>query len=130
MSRRRERRLTGISGRDVDRIMENLRRKGDGIVRAAKQALSEGAEMIVEDAKSRVPVKTGKLKNSIHATAEADGAVFKIEATARNADGLPYAQFVEYDPRINQPFLYPAVHANISALNEKLKTAMGESLRH
>ena len=120
----------GFSGRDVDRIMEALRRKGNGIVHAAKLALREGAELIVNDAKARVPVKTGKLRDSIHATAEANGAVVKIEATAKNADGVPYAQFVEYDPRINRPFLYPAVDANISALNEKLKAAMGESLRH
>ena len=43
-----------------------MRRRGEGVVQAAKTALAEGARLIVDDAKSRVPVKTGKLREQFN----------------------------------------------------------------
>ena len=110
------------SSRNVARVMENLRRKGDAAINAAKSALKDGVDKIVADAKTRAPVKTGKLRDSIVAESTHDGAIYKIKAKES------YAQYVEYDPRIAKPFLYPAIDANISALNDALKNALSQSL--
>ena len=95
----------------VGAAVRNLRMKGEHVLTAAKQALKEGADLIVNDAKSRVPVKTGKLRDSIQAKSIEYGAAYDISADAKNQNGVAYGQFVEFDPKINKPFLYPAMDA-------------------
>lgn len=90
---------------------------------AAKIALKEGVDLIIADAKSRCPVKTGNLRDSIKAESLNDGAAYEISADAKN-DGVAYGQFVEFSPKINKPFLYPAVDANIDAVKNKVKQAI------
>ena len=111
----------------INRAVERLRRRGEGVVQAAKSALAEGARLIVDDAKSRVPVKTGKLRDSIHATPKEDGGAVEISADARNSKGIPYARLVEYSPKINRPFLKPAIDANAARVNQLIKTAIENS---
>ena len=43
----------------------------------ATEALREGAEMVVNDAKKLVPVKTGKLRDSIKAVSNKKGTKYK-----------------------------------------------------
>lgn len=125
----RDRRLVENTRMNIDRVMENLRRKGDEAVTAAKTALREGVNNIVNDAKSRCPVKTGKLRDSIHAESLEDGAIYKITTDAKNDDNVSYAQYVEYSPRINRPFMHPAIDANISRLSNGIKNAIRNSLQ-
>lgn len=113
-----------INGVAIQHIVSRLREKGAAIERAAKQALRDGAAEIVNDAKSRCPVKTGKLKNSIHYINENDGITIKIVADAKNEQGKPYAKIVEHSPKINHPFLYPAIDAQKNNLSEKIKSAV------
>ena len=91
---------------------------------AAKVALKEGVDLIISDAKNRCPVRTGKLRDSIKAESLDDGAAYEISADAKNDDGVAYGQFVEFSPKINKPFLYPAVDANIDAVKNKVRTAI------
>ena len=84
---------------------------GDHVVTAAKNALKQGADDVVADAKSLCPVKTGKLKNSIRAEPNREGTSYKIVADADN-NGFCYGVVVEFSPKINKPFLYPALEAN------------------
>lgn len=117
-----------INGREIRQIVDRLRRRGNAAVQAAKQALREGVNGIVDDAKLRVPVDTGRLKNSIHAETENEGASYKIVADAKNEQGNSYAKIVEYDPKINKPFMYPAIEANKQRISDKIKQAIERSV--
>ena len=105
----------------INRAVERLQRRGAQVVQAAKRALEEGAGSIVNDAKSRAPVKTGKLRDSIHYTVTNDGGAVEISAD------VPYAKIVEYSPKINHPFLKPAIDAQKSRVNQLIKQAIEDS---
>lgn len=125
---RQDRQLVGQSVREVHNVMNNLRRIGEQAKIAAKAALLEGINKVVEDAKDLAPVKTGKLRESIKATPIADGAIYKITASAKNEKGVPYAQFVEYSPTINKPFMYPAIDKNVTGLHNGIKNAIQNAM--
>ena len=84
---------------------------GSKAVPAAKAALSSIADDIVKGAQSRCPERTGTLKNSIHKEVLSNGERVKVVADAKAKDGTMYGKLVEFSPKINKPFLYPAVDA-------------------
>lgn len=75
---------------------------------AVSQIVRSTAFAIEADAKSRAPVDTGFLRNSIKATIEQGEIVAKVVV------GADYGRFVEYGTRRAgaQPFLRPAVEVN------------------
>ena len=119
----------GGSLEGVNAAVEKLRRQGDEVLFAAKSALRDGVDLIVTDAKSRCPVHTGKLQKSIKAVDVANGAAYDITADAQNDNGVAYGQFVEFSPRINKPFLYPAIEANVGAVKQNIRQAIQGALR-
>lgn len=126
-SRRRHTESTfqrGYMSGDIHRAINKIREKGEHVLIAAKTALKEGVDLIVADAKRRCPVKTGKLRDSIKANKEEDGAAYVLTADATNDKGIAYGQFVEFDPRINRKFLYPAMDANIDYVKDKVSQAI------
>ena len=114
----------------VGRTVRQLKEIGEHVLAAAKVALKEGVDGIVEEAKHRVPRRTGKLQESVKAVAKNAGAeyVFQANAPALNHRGIPYGQFVEFDPRIGGSsdgfFLYPAFRAGRASVREKIKDAI------
>ena len=76
---------------------------GEKATKAAKAALSNGADMVVNDAKTRCPVRTGALKESIHKVVLRGGTRIKVIADATNDNGVPYGRFVEFSPMIQAP---------------------------
>lgn len=104
------------------------------ITEEAKKELKDGAEIVVKDAKSRCPKDTGNLRRSIRADERKQGMMWKISAnaTVKQRDPqqdnkvveIPYGQFVEFDPRINHPFLYPAKEAHNDEIKEKVMDAI------
>ena len=117
--------LTGMS---TFRTLEALREMGEHVVNNAKAALAEGVELVVADAKSRCPVKTGKLRDSTKATPKQGGAVYVLSANARDDNGIAYGQFVEWSPKINRPFLYPAMDDNYDIVVDKIKNAIKDAI--
>ncbi len=115
-----------ISG--VDEAVKKLRAKGEEVLLAAKSALKDGVDLIVADAKSRCPVDTGKLKDSVKAVDLEQGAAYELSANATNAKKIAYGQFVEFSPKINKPFLYPAVDANINYVKNNIKQAVESAI--
>lgn len=103
---------------------DKLRGQIDKRIQAAKTAFRAGAKDILSDAKSLCPVKTGKLKDSIKMTEAKNGEMFIISANAQNKKGINYAKFVEFDPRIARPFLYPAFYNNVDSVIENVKAAL------
>ena len=107
--------------------MRRLREMGDHVVQAAKNALKQGADEVVADAKNRCPVRTGALKNSIRAEPNRDGTVYKIVADAEK-DGFCYGQIVEFSPKEGyRPFLYPALEANYGRIQANIRAAIRQA---
>lgn len=108
--------------------LRQLREMGEHVVTAAKNALKDGADEVVADAKSRCPVRTGRLRDSIKAEPNRDGTAFDISANAQN-DGYYYGQIVEFSPEINRPFLYPALEANMGRIHGNIRAAINRALQ-
>lgn len=112
----------------VQAAMQKLREKGQRVLEAAKTALKEGVDLIVADAKSRCPVDTGKLRDSIQDTSYETGGLYILSADATNDKGIAYGQFVEFDPAVNRPFMYPAMEAHRQEVNDRIKTAIDRAI--
>lgn len=110
------------------RTMQNLREMGEHVAEAARRALKAGAYRVAADAKSRCPVDTGKLRNSIHVDADSRSKNwFHISASAEN-DGYDYARIVEFSPKINKPYMYPALDANAQQIYEDARNAASRAI--
>jgi HK97 gp10 family phage protein len=83
-----------------------LEKLGLAVDAGLEEALLKYGQEVIDDAKTRCPVKTGTLRDSLTAEASGDLAV-----TLR--DGVEYGQFVEFPTRYTaaQPFLQPAIDA-------------------
>lgn len=135
MARRRRRRsyrprtteqFGGYRG-NVNSFVRQLREKGEHVVEAAKRTLKIGAYDVLSDAQNNCPEKTGRLKESLSVIEEEDGAAFEIKADAKNQDGVPYGQFVEYAPW-GTPFLLPALESNSDRIRHNIKQAIDDAV--
>ena len=114
-----------------------LKELGEAAENAAIAALAEGADMVVKEAKQRCPVYEGDdyrvvkgaLRDSIHAEKQKGGKEYKIIADAQAQDGLYYGKIVEFSPKINKPFLYPAMDAKRETVKKKIIDAVREAIR-
>ena len=107
----------------------SLRELGSDVLGAAKKALAEGAEAVADDARTRCPVKTGALRDSIKAVSRSGGTSYRIEANARNDVGFAYGIIVEFSPKTGHPFLYPALDANVGNVKDKIVEAVRQACR-
>jgi len=117
----------GMSSLGTTETLRQLREMGEHVIEAAKAELARGAAEVVADAKSRCPVRTGKLRDSIKAEPNSDVTAYKITANAQN-NGFYYGQIVEFSPREEfHPFLYPALDANIGRIYGNIRAAINRA---
>lgn len=104
----------------------------EDVIEAAKWELKRGVFKVVADAKSNCPVDTGALKASIKAESNDDETYFYVSANAykktlseKSETGkFYYGQMVEFSPKINKPFLYPALEANRAQIHANIREAV------
>ena len=109
----------------------------EDIIEAAKRELAKGVMRVVADAKSRCPVDTGELRRSIKAESNDDESMFYISANAykrtKNPQSLTgkfyYGAVVEFSPKINKPFLYPALEANYGRIMSNIRAAIDRAVQ-
>ena len=79
-------------------------------------AVKEGADEVAEDARSRVPVQTGKLRDSIEVTR-------KGPARTAVEVGIFYGKFLEFGTKhaSAQPFLVPALEGKQETIVAKVE---------
>lgn len=102
------------------------------IMEAAKWELKKGVFKVIADAKSNCPVDTGALRASIKAESNNDETLFYISANAyklttskKSETGkFYYGQMVEFSPKINKPFLYPALDVNREQIKANIREAV------
>lgn len=102
---------------------------GPKVAAAAKKAIAENAQMIVDEAKKRCPEDTGRLKASIHGITSKNGEHVDIVADAVADDGTSYARIVEFSPKIDKPFMYPAADATRSKRRENMIETIRKAVR-
>jgi len=93
-----------VKVKGLNRLIANL--KGLEKLDIYDKTISEVADKTVKYAKKNCPVKTGKLRNSIHKEKKSD-AKYKVSAYAENKKGIDYAQFMEFGfiMRSGEPYL-------------------------
>ncbi len=106
-----------------------LKMISEKVSKTTKQALQECSEMLVNEAKSRCPVDSGRLKDSIHAEKRKGGTKYQVVADAKDDQGRFYGRVVEYSPKINRPFMYPAMDALKEQIKDKLINAVRDGLK-
>ena len=120
-------RLTGMS---THKTIAELREMGEHVVEAAKAELKKGVDAVLADAKAKCPVNTGKLRDSIKAEANKDGTVYWLSANASTESPKSptgrfyYGAAVEFSPRINKPFMYPALDAHRQEIWDNVANAI------
>lgn len=105
-----------------------LAQYGEAAAAAAKEAIAENAEELCREAKSRCPVRTGKLKDSIHVVKLKKGTVCHVVVDAKGNGDIPYARIVEFSPKIDKPFMYPAFDAKRDQMKENVIMKIREAL--
>lgn len=115
-----------MSGGQTEKALRDI---GQNVLDAARAALEAGANEVLADAKSRCPVKSGKLCDSIKLVRGRGGSYFKISANARNDEGFLYGQIVEFSPIRGRPFLYPSLDAHKDAIRARVISAIREACR-
>ena len=117
------------------KAVARIRAMGEKVLAAAKEEVKKGAEIVVADAKSRCPVKTGRLRESIRAVPNKDGSVYWIVADASvESPKSPTGRFyyganVEFSPKINKPFMYPALEAHRQEIEDNIDAAISRAAR-
>lgn len=109
-------------------LKELLEMYGQRTVDALRQQMEAEADAIVRDMQSRAPVKTGKLKGSIHWKWNRNKTAITIIADASN-NGVKYGRIVEFSPKINKPFFYPALDAHKDEYKQKLIETLRKEAR-
>ena len=72
----------------------------------------------------------GALRDSIHKRLRRkDGSIWRIAADAESSDGVFYGTLVEFSPRINRPFLYPALDAKKDGIRSAIVDAVRMTIR-
>lgn len=116
----------------TSRTLKALREMGEHVVKAAKQTLKECVDEVVVDVQNRAPQgRTGNLKGAVKAIPNRSATSYEIQvnAPALNKYGIPYGQFVEFDPRIGgNPhggrFLYPTLEKQRPIIHEKIEDSI------
>lgn len=107
----------------LNRLRQALEGASHSIRVAANRVADEEAPKIVERAREIVPVRTGRLRNSIY-WRKTGFLGFEVGAT------MPYAGFVEYGTRYMRarPYLRPAMKEKLPEIREALKDAIIEAI--
>lgn len=115
----------GRASISIKELLENL---GEKAVQAARNALIEGAEIVVAEAKERCPVKSGELQKSIHPEPKGKDKIRIIADVQNKKDGYRYGNLIEYSPR-GTPFLRPALEAKRDEVHQKIMQAVREEIK-
>ena len=142
---RRQAKTFSRGGISTGATEQHLKELGEHVLTAAKAALKTCAEKVAEDAKSRCPVyeghkkggmvyhwqgaASGALRDSIKAEPNKRGTVYEISANAKNGNGYLYGQIIEFSPKINRPFLYPALDANRDKVRESIAAGIRAAIK-
>jgi HK97 gp10 family phage protein len=119
----------------VEKLRRRLVDELPKVIRAdLEAAMLESANRIVSGARLRVPVESGKLRDSIHhggvKESKRGGLYIAIVAGQRTPDGYNTARIVEFGTMDTpaQPFLLPAYRANRASAQRRMRRAIRDAV--
>lgn len=115
----------------VDDVIKTLVDMGDAAADVLDSAAMEGAELVLADAKRRVPVDKGKLRDSlIVKKTKVKNPKVKGEYTVTKKSGAQHFAPVELgtSKMAAQPFLRPALDENMGAVAKKVNDTVLKAL--
>lgn len=116
------------------KLLEKLRQLGEAAADALEEAAEAGADIVLEDAKARVPVRTGTLKESLTKETTEKTAGRAVVSVGPGKEGF-YGRFVELgtSKTAPRPFLRPALDKNRrgvkAAVGDRVKAALEKVVR-
>lgn len=129
--------MVGIEVDGLIELQRALRQVEASLPRELRSANKAAAEIVAEEARRLVPVRTGRLRDSIKARADQRSASVKAGTAAR----VPYANAVHWGYRNRpqggsnwpaRPFIYDALYARredvAAAYQESVKKLMRQNL--
>jgi HK97 gp10 family phage protein len=125
-SERQRRWRSRISIDGYDELMEMFQNIPDAAASVIEEAAKAGTEVAYEDAKRRVPVKTGALRDAMIMAKEKSRkktkSTWRIKSKKLREGGVRYMLMVEFGTKKMepQPFLRPAIDNNKLQIIEKV----------
>lgn len=121
--------LTGVK-----EILERLQNIGANVGRLENQALKNAAEPVLQDAKTNVLVKTGKLKKGLKiSNIKKKNGIKYIQVGVDRGDNSEvfYGKFIEFgtSKMAARPFLQPAYEKNKDTIRETIAETLKEGLK-
>lgn len=98
---------------------------GRRITNQLEQIMMDSADIIVNEVKSRAPVKSGKLRDSIAKTLLVKGKNPIVAVGTK----VPYARYVEFG-RNKRPFIYPSFEAKKQEFKKDVINGLREAVRN
>ncbi len=117
----------------MDELMQKLEAMGNKAGRIQNEALKKAGEKVLEPAIEKVPVDTGKLKETldISKVKTKNGEKYiEVGITKGDNSEIFYGKFIEWgtSERPATPFLQPAYEENISNIQEIIKDELKKGL--
>lgn len=108
----------------IPKIRTAFRQVSEKVTRSAQREVKRSALNIEGGAKNRVPVDTGRLRNSIGHETSLD------ELSATIGSNVEYAPFVEFGTRgrTAKPYLFPAFEEERPKFLARLRSAVKDAL--
>lgn len=123
----------GIEGADeIIKILKDIGIEANAVL---EEAAEEGAKIALAEAKRRVPVKTGNLRDNLEITKVKSRTPDKLKKTVFVKVGFNkkafYGTFVELGTRFikAKPFLRPAIDQNRNSIAQVVNNAIDKALR-
>jgi len=111
----------------MDEVIKLVQKMGDAAAGALDEACKAGAELVLSEAKQKVPVDTGKLRDSlILKKSKTKNPNIKSEYYVTKKSGAEHFAPVELgtSKMKAQPFLRPAIDENKSGIAKRVNDAM------
>lgn len=121
-----------LSGHAISAVLEEL---GADVSVAAKEALLQGGQTILADARARIHSISGALSASGRLEVNKKGTIVKIVFDAASpetdySEGYRYAKIVEFRPGHEHPYLYPAYDAHRDQIKQNVIEAIQKAVRN
>lgn len=119
--------MSKVRTRGYDKLSRKLAKLPDAMTAELVKQLGVAGDAILAEARARVPVATGRLKNALSKRVAKKGLKVKVGVQGAPAKRkAPHFFFVEYGTVKTraQPFLGPAAKAVIQKTRPKLRAAL------
>lgn len=126
--------MADISLNGVQEILDKLQQIGANVGKLENKALKNAAEPVLDDAKSNVPVNTGKLKEGLDISniKKKDGVKYvNVGITKSDNSEIFYGKFIEFgtSKMPARPFLQPAFEKNKNTVKNIIADTLREGLK-